>query len=438
MQRSPSAPTRAGIKFLLRSRLSYADAGCQQNVCSGELCRAGGGRVVDIDVDGVDQAVSTGHLPDWNDVESLVQAAYRRTKPYQDGMVADYIPVLAQVDPDLFGICVAEVNGDIHSAGDSSTEFSIQSISKAFVYALVCDEFGHQAVRDRIGVNNTGLAFNSVVAIELNDGHPMNPMVNAGAIATTALVPGATHAEQWEAIRLGLSRFAGRPLELDGEVYRSESETNQRNRAIARLLESYGRIELDPLAVVDVYTKQCALLVTATDLAVMGATLADGGVNPLTGKRVVSPGVCRDTLAILASTGLYERSGEWLFEIGLPGKSGVAGGMVTVTPGKPGSVSSHHDWIRQATVSAVSAPQRIYRGCWDSISLPLKRTHRRKAAPMPTEKPADIGEESRWSFTRWSSRPPIRPRTADSRGLQSGSSQRVRPIPGTNRPTLAV
>ena len=291
---------------------------------------------MDIDVDGVDQAVSTGHLPDWNDVESLVEAAYRRTKPYQDGTVADYIPVLAQVDPDLFGICVAEVNGDIHSAGDSSTEFSIQSISKAFVYALVCGEFGHQAVRDRIGVNNTGLAFNSVVAIELNDGHPMNPMVNAGAIATTALVPGATPAQQWEAIRLGLSRFAGRPLELDGEVYRSESETNQRNRAIARLLESYGRIELDPLAVVDVYTKQCALLVTATDLAVMGATLADGGVNPLTGKRVVSPGVCRDTLAILASTGLYERSGEWLFEIGLPGKSGVAGGMVTVTPGKAG------------------------------------------------------------------------------------------------------
>jgi glutaminase len=151
---------------------------------------------------------------------------------------------------------------------NSSTEFSIQSISKAFVYALVC---GRSGITLRpVEVNNTGLAFNSVVAIELNDGHPMNPMVNAGAIATTALVPGATPAEQWEAIRLGLSRFAGRPLELDDEVYRSESETNQRNRAIARLLESYGRIELDPLAVVDVYTKQCALLVTATDLAVMG------------------------------------------------------------------------------------------------------------------------------------------------------------------------
>jgi glutaminase len=289
-----------------------------------------------VDSDDVAQLVSTGRLPGWDEVESLVQATYRRYSLNHDGSVADYIPVLAEVDPELFGICVAEVDGALHSAGDVDTEFSIQSISKAFVYALVCEEFGHGAVRERIGVNNTGLPFNSVVAIELNDGHPMNPMVNAGAIATTALIPGATPAEQWERIRLGLSQFAGRPLELDGVVYRSESETNHRNHAIARLLESYGRIELDPPAVVDVYTKQCALRVTAIDLAVMGATLADGGVNPRTGQQVVSAPVCRDTLAILAANGLYERSGEWLFEIGLPGKSGVAGGIVTVAPGKAG------------------------------------------------------------------------------------------------------
>ncbi|MDF2848286.1 MAG: glsA, partial [Oerskovia sp.] len=212
--------------------------------------------------------------------------------------------------------------------------FSVQSISKAFVYALVCEAYGHETVRDRVGVNNTGLPFNSVMALELNDGHPMNPMVNAGALATTAMMPGGTPAEQWENVRTGLSRFAGRPLELDGVVYRSESETNIRNRAIARLLESYGRIQTDPLEVVDVYTRQCALRVTARDLAVMGATLADGGVNPVTGERVVSAQVCRDTLAVLASTGLYERSGEWLFEIGLPAKSGVAGGIVAVAPGK--------------------------------------------------------------------------------------------------------
>lgn len=288
------------------------------------------------DPDDVEQAVSTGALPGWEAVESHVLAAYERNRSQQGGQVADYIPILAAADPELFGVCVAGVDGEVHGAGDAAVEFSIQSISKAFVYALVCEELGHEIVRERIGVNNTGLGFDSVVAIELNDGHPMNPMVNAGAIATTALLPGATPDAQWAAAREGLSRFAGRALEMDEVVLRSESETNQRNQAIARLLESYGRIEVDPLAAVDVYTKQCALLVTARDLAIMGATLADGGVNPVTGEQVVSAQVCRDTLAVLASTGLYERSGEWLFEIGLPGKSGVAGGIVTIAPGKGG------------------------------------------------------------------------------------------------------
>lgn len=289
-----------------------------------------------MDSDDVTQLAATGHLPDWHEVESLVQAAHRRYSLTGDGAVADYIPVLADADPNLFGVCVAEVDGSVHTAGDADVEFSIQSISKAFVYALVCQELGHAPVRERVGVNNTGLPFNSVIAVELNTGHPMNPMVNAGAIATTALIPGATPDEQWRYIKDGLSQFAGRALELDDEVYRSETATNQRNRAIARLLESYDRLDLDPDEVVDVYTKQCALRVNAADLAVMGATLADGGVNPLTGRQVVSAQVCRDTLAVLAATGLYERSGEWLFEIGLPGKSGVAGGIVTVAPGKCG------------------------------------------------------------------------------------------------------
>lgn len=291
---------------------------------------------MDVGSEGVVQRVATGSLPGWAEVDTVVVEAFDHALTHREGAVADYIPALAAVDPDLFGLCVADVAGGVHETGDLGREFSIQSISKAFVYALVCDEYGHEVVRDRVGVNNTGLAFNSVVAIELNDGHPMNPMVNAGALATTALMPGSTSAEQWEAIRIGLSRFAGRSLELDGEVYRSESATNQRNRAIARLLESYRRIDLDPLEVVDVYTKQCSLNVTARDLAIMGATLADGGVNPVTGDQVVSAEVCRDTLAVLAANGLYERSGEWLFEIGLPGKSGVSGGVVTVSPGKAG------------------------------------------------------------------------------------------------------
>lgn len=287
----------------------------------------------------IDQEVSTGQLPGWDRVETLVVQAYSRYVSNSSGVVADYIPDLAEVDPGLFALAVTEVGGPVHSAGDCAVPFSIQSISKAFVYALVCESFGHEEIRRRVGVNNTGLPFNSVIAIELNNGHPMNPMVNAGAIATTAMVPGATPAAKWEFIRTGLSKFAGRHLELAGDVYHSEMLTNQRNRAIAQLLESYGRIEVDPLDVVDIYTRQCSLNVTARDLAIMGATLADGGVNPVTRERVVAEEVCRDTLSVMASTGMYERSGEWLFEIGLPAKSGVAGGIVAIAPGK-GAIGS--------------------------------------------------------------------------------------------------
>lgn len=291
---------------------------------------------MDVDVRGVDQAVSTGRLPGWERVEELVHAAHDRYRGFTAGTVADYIPALAAADPAWFGVCLVEVDGSVHHAGDAEQPFSIQSISKAFVYALVCEVLGHEAVLDRVGVNNSGLPFNSVMAVELQRGHPMNPMVNAGALATTAMVPGAVPEEQWAFIVDGLSRFAGRDLEVDVDVYESETASNQRNQAIARLLESYGRIQVDPTPVVDVYTRQCSLLVNARDLAVMGATLADGGVNPVTRQRVVSADVCRDTLAVLATSGLYERSGEWLFEIGLPGKSGVAGGIVTVAPGKAG------------------------------------------------------------------------------------------------------
>ncbi|WP_075888539.1 glutaminase A [Actinomyces provencensis] len=275
-------------------------------------------------------------MPGSERVEEAVSAAVSHALPHTEGAVADYIPTLAEADPGVLGVALAEVGGEVHERGDSRLEFSIQSISKAFVYALVCQELGHRAVHDRVGVNNTGLPFNSVMALELNDGHPMNPMVNAGALVTTSLVPGATPARQWDRIRRCLGAFCGRELEVYEETYRAESRTNGRNRAIAQLLASYGRLDGDAEAVVDVYTRQCSLAVTTRDLAVMGATLADGGVNPVTGQQVVPASVCRDTLAVLASTGLYERSGEWLFEIGLPGKSGVSGGILTVSPGKAG------------------------------------------------------------------------------------------------------
>ncbi|WP_336651189.1 MULTISPECIES: glutaminase A [unclassified Leucobacter] len=288
----------------------------------------------------VEQRALTGALPPRSHVAELVAEAHARYAGLDEGEVADYIPVLGAADPARFGLSVVDIEGTSHEVGDVGDTFSIQSISKAFVFALVCEELGHEAVHDRVGVNNTGLAFNSVMAIELNGGSPMNPMVNAGAIATTALVPAASAEERWELVRGGLSRFAGRELELDKTVYRSEAETNHRNRAIGRLLQSYGRLDPDPLETVDVYTRQCALSVTAHDLAVMGATLAAGGVNPATGEQVVSAEVCRDTLTVLASCGMYERSGEWLFEIGLPAKSGVSGGIVAVAPGK-GAVGTY-------------------------------------------------------------------------------------------------
>ncbi|WP_297084607.1 glutaminase A [uncultured Demequina sp.] len=301
----------------------------------------------DLGVDEVAQLVHTGAMPERDDVTGVIDEAHARTIGLDDGEVATYIPELADADPRLFGISVVGTDGDHYAVGDADAAFSIQSISKAFVYALVCETRGHYAVREAVGVNNTGLPFNSVMAVELNDGHPMNPMVNAGAIATTAMVPAGSATERWEIIRRGLSAFAGHPLELDASVYHSEAATNQRNQALARLLESYGRMEEDPLEAVDVYTRQCSLVVDAHDLAVMGATLADGGVNPVTRERVVSEQVCRDVLAIMASAGMYERSGEWLFEIGLPAKSGVSGGIVAVAPGK-GAVGAYSPRLDRA------------------------------------------------------------------------------------------
>lgn len=280
--------------------------------------------------------ISTGHLPPPDEVETLVRQAYARYKDLDEGKVADYIPALAKVSPKLFGICVAGTNGRMFAIGDATHEFSIQSVSKPFVFALVCEVIGSEEARSKVGVNATGLPFNSVMAVELNTERTMNPMVNAGAIATTSLAPGDTAEAKWRFIQDGLSRFAGRKLELDTEIYESEAATNLRNRGIAKLLEGYGRMYFDALQATDIYTKQCSLKVNASDLAVMGATLADGGVNPLTKERVVSGEVAKRLLAALATAGLYERSGDWLFEVGLPGKSGVGGGIVTVSPGKGG------------------------------------------------------------------------------------------------------
>lgn len=280
--------------------------------------------------------VSTGDLPGISEIERLLSEAHRAVLPMSEGEVADYIPALARVSPDLFGICLYGVSGRKYSVGDSEVAFTIQSVSKPFVFALVCEMIGADEARKALGVNSTGMAFNSVVAIEIHPDHVANPMVNAGAIATTSMLRGTTSEEKWDLIRTGLSRFAGRELMLDHEVYQSESSSNHRNLAIARLLAWHGRLSSDPDEATDLYTRQCSLLITAEDLALMGATLADGGVNPLTGERVISAETCRRVLAVMATAGLYETSGDWLYDVGIPGKSGVSGGIVTIAPGKGG------------------------------------------------------------------------------------------------------
>lgn len=280
--------------------------------------------------------VSTGRLPAAKRLQALVAEAHERFRSKTDGAVSTVYPALARVPEDLFGVCVAGTAGNVYAAGDAEAEFTIMSVSKPFAFALVCQALGPEEVRARVGVNATGRPFNSPAGVEKSPDGRTNPMVNAGAIATTSLVPGGTAAAKWRFLQDGLSRFAARELSLDEEVYGSASETNHGNRELARLLETRCRIYWDTAEAVDLYTRQCSLTVSARDLAVMGATLADGGVNPITGDGVVDAETCRFTLAVMATSGLYETSGDWLYDVGLPGKSGIGGGIVTVAPGKGG------------------------------------------------------------------------------------------------------
>lgn len=287
-------------------------------------------------VPGTSSYISTGHLPDASVVERLVTDAHQQFKSNTEGQNSQVYPALARVQSSLFGICVVGTTGNVIAVGDSDYEFTIMSVSKPFVLALICGVLSPEEIRDKIGVNATGRAFNSLEGIERGDDGRTNPMVNAGAIATTSLVPGKSPEEKWKFVLDGLSKFAGRRLSINDEVYASASETNHRNQSIARMLQSFGRIYADPAEATDLYTKQCSLNVSAKDLAIMSATLADGGVNPITKERVVDPMVCHYALAVMATAGLYETSGDWLYEIGLPGKSGIGGGIATVSPGKGG------------------------------------------------------------------------------------------------------
>ncbi len=276
----------------------------------------------------------TDQLPSDKAIETVVAEAYAKFKTNQDGKNADYIKALAEVDSKLFGITVVTADGRIFDIGDVQSEFSIQSISKVFTYARIMQEHGHAAVKEKIGVNATGLPFNSMMAVEMIPERTVNPFVNAGAIASTSLVTADDSNARWETIKSNMDAFAGRTLSFNEKVYDSEVNDNLGNQALSKRLQAYGRIYSDPLEATTVYTKQCSVNVTSHDLAVMGAALANGGVNPVTKKKVIDANHPPYILAVMATAGLYDNAGSWLYETGTPAKSGVGGGILAVVPGK--------------------------------------------------------------------------------------------------------
>jgi glutaminase len=268
------------------------------------------------------------------DLQRVVNEAYEKFKGDTTGKNADYIPYLASVPSNLFAVVIVTADGQVYSAGDIDYAFSIQSCSKVFTMAQVMQESGEETVFKKIGVEPTGQAFNSVTALGMFGNKAVNPLVNAGAMASVSLIKAGSAEERWNKILDYQSKFAGEPLNLIKEVYKSEAESNFRNRGIAWILYNNGNLFCDPPEACDVYTKQCSIGVTAKQLAVMGATLANGGVNPITKERCLDSKYVPRVLAVMMTAGFYDESGAWAYNAGLPAKTGVGGGIVAVVPGK--------------------------------------------------------------------------------------------------------
>jgi len=282
----------------------------------------------------------SAQAPSEQAINAALNSAYNKYKTLKEGKNADYIPALAKVDPEIYGIALVTTSGKVYTVGDVKSEVSIQSISKPFTLAKVIEEQGPEFIEKTIGVDATGMRFNSIVSVEYSQkalgGPEMNSLVNPGAIATTSMLKGGTRGEVWRNLLGFYSDFAGRPLTVDEEVFKSEAETNQRNQATGALMYAYGYIKSNPGQATDIYTEQCAVAVNAKDLATMAATLANRGKNPATGKQVMSATNVPYVLAVMATAGLYDDSGKWLYHTGLPAKSGVGGGLIAVAPGKFG------------------------------------------------------------------------------------------------------
>jgi len=269
-------------------------------------------------------------------IDQVLKEAYTKYKGDMGGKNANYIKALDIVDSNLFGITIVDSKGNVYEAGDTTEVVSIQSISKVFTAALVMSEKGSKFVQEKIGVNATGAAFNSIIAIEQHGGSASNPFVNAGAIQSTSWISAKDSNERWAKISANMSAYAGRNLTLNKPVYKSEVNDNKRNQAISKMLDAYGRMGSDPLEATTVYTKQCSLNVSSHDLAVMASTIANHGVNPVTKTRVIAAKYTPKIMAVMATAGLYDNAGDWLYDTGAPAKSGVGGGIIAVIPGEFG------------------------------------------------------------------------------------------------------
>jgi glutaminase len=332
----------AGVQFLIRYRVNFIrekNTMMKRSRQDGNVSAAtrlwSAGLMVMLSL-----VVSGAHALAKGEIQTVLDATYDKYKNLDEGKNADYIPALAKVDSKIYGIALVTADGKLYTAGDIKSEVSIQSISKVFTMAKVIQESGPDKIANTIGVDATGFRFNSIVSIEMSKqmfgGPEMNPLVNPGAIAATSMVKGDSRDQIWNSILTYYSDFAGRSLSVNEEVFKSEAETNQRNQAIGYLMYAYGYIAADPMRATDIYTEQCSVNVNAKDLATMAATLANGGKNPLTGKQLLRSEYVPGVLAVMATAGLYDDSGKWFFRTGLPGKSGVGGGIIAVSPGKFG------------------------------------------------------------------------------------------------------
>jgi glutaminase len=266
---------------------------------------------------------------------ATLRQLYEEIRSIDEGTIASYIPELATADPAWFGVSVVSVDGQSFDAGDTTRSFTIQSVSKPFVFGLALEDHGREAVMARMGVEPTGEAFNSIVLDEKSN-RPFNPMVNAGAIATANMIKGKDFPDRVKRLLAMFGRYCGREVHVDNAVFMSERATGHRNRAIAHLMLNFGMVQDSVDESLELYFQQCSMLVTCHDLAVMGATLANHGVNPVTGERALSDEYVKDLLSVMHSCGMYDYAGEWAYRVGIPAKSGVAGGIVAVVPGQVG------------------------------------------------------------------------------------------------------